>query len=251
MMSGYTMIHKIVDCTNFLLVMMDRFDEWHRQGHSMRHKRQLQQLDLTLLTPLTLLMEHLPHEREKLNRKEVNYMRNIHLESLQPVMSKQTSKNVDSSIMSIVNTNKFGRRIVFSAKLIEKIGAEREIQISMNDEGIAIGTDLPGNKNTFRLKDYGRKYVLYATELIHEITDFFQLDFTGRTTISFYEVVYIEHEPPIAFIKMTDEPVDEDDVEDSEASPLDQETEEADESEYSDHEEIGDDSTINDVKERE
>lgn len=73
----------------------------------------------------------------------------------------------------------------------------------MNDEGIAIGGELPDNDTYFTLRKIGRKGVVYSTELVDEITALFELDFSERSSISFYDVSYLSVEDTeVAFVPL-------------------------------------------------
>lgn len=93
--------------------------------------------------------------------------------------------------LTIVNTVKNGKRLTIADDVLEAVGATAEVQIAINDEGIAIGNGLPGDITAFALRKSGKKGVIYSTELVEELTDLFDLDFSDRSSISFPEVSYL------------------------------------------------------------
>jgi hypothetical protein len=126
-------------------------------------------------------------------------------QNFRPVQSKQhgTRASIEPCVITVVNTKSNGKRITLSGDLIEKIGYSTAIQIAVNDEGIAIGGELPDNDTYFTLRKIGRKGVVYSTELVDEITELFELDFTERSSISFYDVTYLcMEDTEVAFVPL-------------------------------------------------
>ncbi|WP_342476492.1 hypothetical protein NYE24_19710 [Paenibacillus sp. FSL H7-0350] len=126
-------------------------------------------------------------------------------QNFRPVQSKQhgTRASGEPCVLTVVNTKSSGKRITLSGDLIEKTGSSTAIQIAVNDEGIAIGGELPDNDTYFTLRKIGRKGVVYSTELVDEITALFELDFSERSSISFYDVSYLSVEDTeVAFVPL-------------------------------------------------
>jgi hypothetical protein len=121
---------------------------------------------------------------------------------LRPSASKQASKPASkASSLTIVNTKRNGRRITIAREVIVKIGSPTLVQIALNKTGVAIGKDLTGDDNNFQLRNAAKNAVIYSSELVQEITDTFDLDFTGRTSLSYHEVTYLNIKgKPVAFI---------------------------------------------------
>lgn len=77
------------------------------------------------------------------------------------------------------------------------------ISISLSRDSFAIGEELPNNNNLLNIKTDNGKAVIYSSELISEITDKYGLDFSNRTSITFSDVEYIQHNGfTIAIIKV-------------------------------------------------
>ncbi|MGG1519021.1 hypothetical protein ABE504_26660 [Paenibacillus oryzisoli] len=126
------------------------------------------------------------------------------LGSLKAVSSKHQSKSATGeSVISVVNTPEHGRRVTISANLISALGSPTTVQIAVNDKGIAIGSQLPDNDSSFMLRKTGSKAVIYSKELVNELTSLFDLDFIGKTSISFYEVTYLTiNDAEVAFVPL-------------------------------------------------
>lgn len=95
------------------------------------------------------------------------------------------------SKLTIVNTAKNGKRLMIADDVLEAVNADTEVQIAINDEGIAIGNGLPSDITAFTLRKSGKKGVIYSTELVEELTDLFDLDFSDKSSISFPEITYL------------------------------------------------------------
>ncbi|MGZ0051473.1 hypothetical protein [Brevibacillus gelatini] len=59
--------------------------------------------------------------------------------------------------LTIVNTVKNGKRLMISDEVLEAVGANTEVQIAINDEGIAIGNGLPDDITAFTLRKSSKK----------------------------------------------------------------------------------------------
>lgn len=138
-------------------------------------------------------------DEESVNIKEV-------LENATHSQAKDTTRSISKAgALSIVNA-KTGSRLVFSNKLIERIGNPERVQISYNenDKTIIVGQAL-GNKENYVLKISGKKSIIYCKALVEEITEALELDFNNRTSLTFDTVEYLENdEGQIAIIEIED-----------------------------------------------
>ncbi|KAA9005909.1 hypothetical protein F4V43_07510 [Paenibacillus spiritus] len=125
--------------------------------------------------------------------------------SLRPVRSKQGSyRSTEPSMLTIVNTKKNGKRIVLAPEIVETIGSPSEVEIFLNDSGLVITEALFSGDNTFQLRTSANRYVIYAAELVQEVTEIFNLDFYNTTSLSFRTVQYINREDDtVAFVDLT------------------------------------------------
>lgn len=124
---------------------------------------------------------------------------------LTPFQSKHTSRDATGPCsVSIVNTQKNGKRITISEEVLNRIDGTETVSLASYREGIAIGQVLPGvSVPPFILRRSGKKGVVYCGGLVDELTELFQLDFSGRTTISFEEVKYQEKDGiVVAFVPL-------------------------------------------------
>jgi hypothetical protein len=148
-------------------------------------------------------MENQSQQESENNFKNFNFT---------PVKSKHVSKDSGGAcVLTIVNTAGNGKRVAFATQLLEDIGSPESVQLSFDDRGIAIGSELPGNENSFKLKKIGKKGIVYSAALVDEITEHFGLDFTGKSSISFPELRLLNNGvTKVAFVPISQEqkPVD-------------------------------------------
>lgn len=130
-------------------------------------------------------------------------------ENFQASNSKSNSRSTsDAGAMTIVNSVKHGRRITIAKCVMDALKNCTSLQFSFNENSIAIAEKLPNNESYFSLRKSGTKSVTYSSQLIKEITDVFQLDFSSRVSITFHDVEYLDNgEYPVAIIKVK-EPVE-------------------------------------------
>lgn len=79
------------------------------------------------------------------------------IQNLKPLQVKYESRNAsEASVLTIVNTNKHGKRVVLAQELIEKIGSPDKIQIAPFDEGIALSSCFSTEGTYFQLRQAGK-----------------------------------------------------------------------------------------------
>ena len=116
--------------------------------------------------------------------EEVNQEQQYNLENFKASKSKQ--KNVirsNQGVATIINTEKSGKRIVFSNNVMEELGNPPKILISCSD-----------NQNFLSIKYSKTKGTIYSAGIVNELTEMYQLDFRNKTSITFSEVKYTTYE---------------------------------------------------------
>ncbi len=77
-----------------------------------------------------------------------------------------------------------------------------KIEVGFTEDGIVIAEKLPENGVEFSIKKTGNRMVIYSSELVKEITELFNLDFSNRVSITFTESEkYDDLDNPIVKIK--------------------------------------------------
>lgn len=149
--------------------------------------------------------EELIRERDK----EVNIndnkdtMTKYNLEKFTPSISKAISKtSTEAGVASVINS-KNSKRITLDKDVMSKLSNPEMISISFSDDSMAIAEKLPNNDNLLKVRRSGGKGVIYSSGLVLEITNKYRLDFSNRTSITFSDVEYIQHNGfTIAIIKV-------------------------------------------------
>jgi len=113
--------------------------------------------------------------------------------ALEPVHSTHTSKaGGGASPFTMVSTPLNGKRLTFSDELCAKIGADTSVQVQISPLGLAVAAAFPGKHADFTLRQSGTKRIVYCASLVDEITARFQLDYSTRSSISFFDVEYFD-----------------------------------------------------------
>ncbi|WP_339279103.1 hypothetical protein NYE40_23935 [Paenibacillus sp. FSL W8-1187] len=99
-----------------------------------------------------------------------------------------------------------GKRFEFIDEVIAAIDAGDTLQFAFNDNGFVVGTKLPGCKHDFPLRKNRNMWIVYSKDLALEAIKRFSLDFTGKSTISFQDVVYLNSgDATVAFFPVMQE----------------------------------------------
>jgi len=96
----------------------------------------------------------------------------------------------NAGVASLVNSEKNGKRFILSREVHEKLGEPESVQVGYKDNQIIISERIADNYTSYGLKRQGAKQIIYNKELVEQMTDLFELDFSARTCITFSEVSY-------------------------------------------------------------
>ena len=133
---------------------------------------------------------------------EENYeiKESVDLDSFKPSESKTINKcSAEAGAMSVINS-KTGKRIIVSREIMEKLNKPERIVMSFSEDKIAIGEQLPNNYNYINIKVLKSKGVIYSAGIVKEITDLYKLDFSNKTSITFFDVEYVKYEENVVAI---------------------------------------------------
>ncbi len=127
--------------------------------------------------------------------EEFEEMETYNLSNIKKAKASSTSRGTCSGagVVTIVNSEKNGKRISFSEDAIEHLKNEESIQIGFKDKKLFIYTGLEEDKY-YSIKKQGAKYIAYNSELVKEITKELELDFTERVSITLCSAKYTEDE---------------------------------------------------------
>lgn len=95
-----------------------------------------------------------------------------------------------SGVISIIATERNGKRITLSHKINMHLNHPESVQIALSNEEMMIGENLPSIQGDYLLKPSGNKTVLYSSPLVEECIERYDLDYTDKTSITFYEAEY-------------------------------------------------------------
>lgn len=128
---------------------------------------------------------------EEIMLEEEDEIEDFDLSELSQFTTKVVSRAIGApGVMTIINSNKNGKRITFANDVIEKLGSFNQMQIAFSKQGLVIGEKIPSTEQYFPIKKSGAKWIIYSAGLVTEISDKFNLDFSGRVSITFQKVSY-------------------------------------------------------------
>jgi glycogen debranching enzyme len=120
-------------------------------------------------------------------------VKKLTVENIVPSCSKAvTRQNGVEGVVTFVDGGKCGRRIVINKKIYTRLELTDTIQVGFIPEGILFGKSIPGQTNSFKLKEQGAKYIIYSTNLVKECTEKLHLEFESesKTSITFHNVEF-------------------------------------------------------------
>lgn len=122
-----------------------------------------------------------------------------------PKSSSNAGKFAQAGALSIINSEKCGRRIALSRQIVEHLENPSSVVVGLTDDGIVISQHLPGYFARFVVRPQGAKGIIYAAELVRELVDKYDLDYEERVSKTFYEAQYLiaEH-GPVVFVSLID-----------------------------------------------
>lgn len=128
----------------------------------------------------------------------------LNLDEFHPSESESISrKSTKSGAISLVYS-KNGIRLSMAKYVVDKLRDPKAVQVSLSKDSVAIGEYLPNNQNSYTVRKCGEKGILYAAKLVEEIIRKFNLDFTGKTSLTYPDVTFTTYNGyPVAVVKIT------------------------------------------------
>lgn len=138
------------------------------------------------------------------NGYEYELNEDVDLDEFKPSESRTMNKCItEAGVLSIINA-KSGKRIIISNEIMEILNNPSKIVMSFTEDRIAIGENLPNNDNYFNVKRMKSKGVIYSAGIVKEITEIYELDFSNKTSITFFDVEYAKYEDNVVAIIAVD-----------------------------------------------
>ncbi|EJL46611.1 hypothetical protein T458_06045 [Brevibacillus panacihumi W25] len=114
----------------------------------------------------------------------------VDLSDITPSVCHQQGRSVGKAgVMSIVHS-KNGMRVALSQELMERLHHPKTVQIGYGEDRIAVSAYLGDQFTSYSMRESGTKSIIYRSELVKQITDRYDLDFSNRTSITFSDVTY-------------------------------------------------------------
>jgi len=115
-----------------------------------------------------------------------------------PSVAKLVNRIPEAGVLSVVNSEKNGKRVSISSEVMNRLKNPETLQVGFLEGNLVIGRSLGDSYTSYTLKKQGAKQIIYSKELVEQMTDLCELDFSERTSITF---------PKASYQKMNDEVV--------------------------------------------
>ena len=107
------------------------------------------------------------------------------LKNYKPSQAVQKAKRSNGGVglITVINSEKNGRRIEIRQEVAENIKVVDEIAVVYDEHSAIIFAPTTEDEITkFKVKKSGSKIVVYCSQLVDEITEFFSLDFSSTVS---------------------------------------------------------------------
>lgn len=109
--------------------------------------------------------------------------RDFNLYRVSQKTTRSSSENRTYGALSLVYA-KTGNRLTLSKEITLKLGHPTEVQLIYNDTEIIIGTNLISESPRHKVSYQQGRGMIYSKALVKELIDYYQIDFTHRTSCS-------------------------------------------------------------------
>ena len=103
--------------------------------------------------------------------------------------------------LTMICSEKNGKRLLLSAELVETLdlGEGHSLRMGFIGKKLVLAKKLPGEADCFELKKAGKKYAIYSSELVHEISRVQGISFERKVSFTWYSPIVdeIEGEIPV------------------------------------------------------
>ena len=112
-----------------------------------------------------------------------------------PIVNGKGEKAISrkGGVLTIVNSEKHGKRVVFSESFIETMELEDTVNIGFDGDKLLVAKNVT-EEGRYRLYKHGKKSVVYSAELVRKITEIMGLDFRDRVSRTLSDVDVTEYE---------------------------------------------------------
>ena len=127
-------------------------------------------------------------------------------EHIKSAISKPNLKaSSDSGVISVIFSSKNGRRVTFPDSVLARLNNPSSLSFGFDGNRLVVGEKNEKLSDEFPVKIQGRKRIIYSASLVQEISKEFNLDFSGRVSLTFHQVEYITHKDQIlAYFDLTE-----------------------------------------------
>lgn len=110
-------------------------------------------------------------------------------------------KNSKKGSLTIINSAKNSKRLIISEDVAETLGLKETVKVGFLGKQLLLGKTVPGENNEYKLKQQGKKKVVYSSELVSLITEYQEINFSDTVSHTWYSptVDEINNAPVVIF----------------------------------------------------
>ena len=106
-------------------------------------------------------------------------------------IQKSKSANCGAGYLTVINSKNNGRRIELRKEVADKLKLEDAISVAYDSESAILFKPTDDFESvSFKACKQSSKSVVYSCELVAELTQFFELDFSDRVSYTFVDGVF-------------------------------------------------------------
>lgn len=128
-------------------------------------------------------------EQDEVNVRTELPQSNLDFTSINPSITNPVKRFGDAGLLSIIYS-KNGTRLSLSKDLNEELNEPATVQFGFIGSELIVGEELGEEFTDYSLKKQGAKQIVYCKELIEQMKEFFELDFSTRTSVTFSDANY-------------------------------------------------------------
>lgn len=102
----------------------------------------------------------------------------------------------ESGVLTVVNSSKNGKRLILSKEMVDKLSLIDSVTVAydeLNKQFAFLKAAVEGHQ-TFRLRKFEGRMVIYCAELVRNIAEAFELDFSDRVCHTITQGKYVTDE---------------------------------------------------------
>lgn len=112
------------------------------------------------------------------------------LTNLIPSVATVINRITKAGVVTVVKSSKSSHRVSIAPEVYSNLNNPTKLQVGFVEKDLVIAEYLSDEFTSYSLKQQGAKHIVYNKELVEQISEHCELDFSSRTSITFQKVTY-------------------------------------------------------------